>query len=80
MATAARKMRKTAHRLFPELVPAFQHPTKTPTPLKERAFVTQPVRRKQGDATPAGYDMYALWAPRSAGRIKTFLESGGTKR
>jgi hypothetical protein len=70
MSTTARKARKRAG------IKAPIKPAKVPTPVDERSFVTVPPYRNNGDAIPLGYDY--LNAPRSAKRIKKFIESGGT--
>lgn len=74
MSTAARKARKRAGIKF----------TKAPkvgTPVAERAFVTMPVVRRQGDAVPAGQTgVFGVLASRSPQRIARFILSGGIKR
>lgn len=71
MSTTARKARKRAG------IP-FTKPAKKATPVAERAFVTEPVPRRFGDAMPAGMPR-APWAPRSAKRAAAFIASGGRK-
>lgn len=71
MSTAARKARKRAG------IP-FTKPQKSPTPVADRAFVTQPVTRRFGDAMPAGMS-WSPWAPRSPRRVSAFIASGGRK-
>jgi hypothetical protein len=71
MSTAARKARKRAG------IPFTKAP-KIPTPVEQRAFVTQPVPRRFGDAMPAGMAR-APWAPRSPKRVAAFIASGGRK-
>jgi hypothetical protein len=68
VATAARKARKRAG------IP-FTKPQKTPTPLEERAFVTQPVLRRAGDAMPVGAPAFSTH--RSPKRVERFLKNGG---
>lgn len=71
MSTAARKARKRAGVKFVKA-------QKVGTPVEERSYVTQPVRRVQGDALPAGAK--SLLAPRSTRRIERFIASGGRTR
>lgn len=72
MATAARRARKRAGIKFQP------KPAKVGTPVDQRAFVTQPVRRSFGDAIPAGFK--SLMAPRSPKRIARFIANGGRLR
>lgn len=73
MSTTARKARKKAGIPFTPKAP------KVATPLIERAFVTEPVLRRDGDALPIGFIGTAtgLFGPRSPLRIARFLDSGG---
>jgi hypothetical protein len=70
MATAARKARKRAG------IP-FTKAAKVPTPVGLRSFVTAPVMRRAGDATPEGFAAFALAAPRAPKRVLAFIRSGG---
>lgn len=73
MSTTERKARKRAGIKFTKA-------QKTGTPVEDRAFVTQPVHRRAGDAKPAEAQDKARWGgtgPRSAARVKKFIESGG---
>lgn len=73
MSTTARKARKRAG------LPFVPKAAKTPTPLLERSFVTEPVFRRIGDLLPIGFSaVNAMGAtPRSPLRIARFLDSGG---
>lgn len=71
MSTTARKARKRAG------IP-FTKPAKEGTPVTQRAFVTEPVARRHGDAMPEGM-AFSPWAPRSPKRIAAFIASGGRK-
>lgn len=68
MATAARKARKRAD------IPLTKA-AKVPTPVEQRAFVTQPVRRSAGDAMPIGAPAFSTH--RSPKRVEAFIASGG---
>lgn len=72
MSTTARKARKRAG------IPFTKAP-KTPTPLNDRAFVTEPVLRTRGDLPPAGFSLNSAIGLtfRSPKRIAAFLASGG---
>lgn len=72
MATATVKARKAARRSGAPFVPK---PAKTPTPLEERAFIVNPVRRTAGDAMPIGAPPMSTY--RSPRRAAEFLMNGG---
>ena len=84
MATATTKLRKRTRRAegYP-LETRHTKTPKTPTPVAERAFVTQPVFRRPGDAWPKGTPVWLQLrpsGPRSPRRILRFIEAGGIAR
>jgi hypothetical protein len=68
MSTAPKKARRRSG------IP-FTKAQKTPTPLEDRAFITQPVFRRGGDAHPIG--LPAGSTERSPRRAARFLLNGG---